>query len=304
MNLGIVIVNYKTAADTIDCVRSLLAAKLPSALNLNIVVVDNASPDDSLPKLESSLPQVSLIKNPRNTGFTGGNNLGITAVLENGATHVLLLNNDTLVPANFFTKLLDSRITDDSVGIVSPKIYFAPGFEFHHNRYRDSDRGRVIWYAGGVLDWKNVLGSHRGVDEVDNGQYDQSVATDFATGCCLLVKRAVLEQIGLLNDNYFLYLEDVEFCHRARLSGWGIEYDPSFFLWHKVAKSTGGSGSGINDYFITRNRLLFGLKYAAIRTRLALLRLSLKLLLTGTSAQKTAVRDLYAGRLGKGSFLS
>lgn len=259
---------------------------------LEIVLVDNASTDNSLDLIQKSKIKnqsdnfkLKIIENNENLGFAEGNNVGIHYALENGADYVMLLNPDTLVDKNLLVHLIDFAETDDKIGILSPKIYFAPGFEYHHDRYKDSERGRVIWYAGGKMDWKNVLASHRGVDEMDQGQYDEVMETDFGTGCCLLVKSQVLQKIGFLDEQYFLYFEDNDFCQRAKKAGYQTYYAPKGYLYHLNAGSS-KSGSDTQDYFISRNRMLYGMRYAPIRSKFALIKESLKLFLFGRNSQK------------------
>ena len=302
MKLAVILLNYNTSKDTVVCLKSLATAKIPGGMAVTVYVVDNGS-SQPLPDVSQLFPHIVRLDSKINLGFSGGNNLGLTAALKDGATHILLLNNDTYVDQSFFTSIYQSVIIQPQIGIVSGKIYFAPGFEFHAKRYSKKDLGKVIWYAGGSYDWANALGSHAHVDEVDSQKLSSAQPTDFATGCCLLFRAEVASQIGLLNPDYFLYLEDLEFCQRARLRGWKIYFDPSIVLWHKVSRSAGGSGSKLNDYFITRNRLLFGLTYAPLRTKLALIRESVKMLMTGTPPQRLAVLDFYSHKLGKGSFL-
>lgn len=300
MKLGIILVNYNTPGDTIECLESIKKAKLPKGLEIRTTLVDNASIDDSIDLFKTKYPEVRLIENQINQGFAGGNNVGIKDALLNNPTHILLLNNDTLVDKNFFVDLKNSAINESSVGILSPLIYFAKGFEFK-SRYKPKELGRVIWYGGGIMDWNNILGSHAHVDEVDNGGLTKVVDTDFATGACMLIKVEVIKQIGLLNEKYFLYLEDLEFCQRAKLNGWRVVFDPTPKIWHKVSQSS-GIGSSLNDYFITRNRLQFGMKYARTRTKFALLREAVRKLISGSKAQKDAVTDFFYGNLGRGSW--
>ncbi len=303
MQLSIVLVNYNTAKDTLECLNSLAEANVPKDFSHQIIVVENASTDDSLKILKKSLQkQVKLIVASTNTGFAGGNNLGVKEALKNNPSHILFLNNDTVVPKSFFTDLINSAINDPSVGLVTPKIYFAQGYEFHKDRYEKNELGKVIWSAGGILDINNVLGSNAHVDEVDKGQFKKTTPTDFATGACLLIKKEVVDQIGLFDERYFLYLEDLELSIRAKRKGWQVVFDPTIYLWHKVSQSS-GVGSSLNDYFITRNRLLFGFTYASLRTRFALLREAIRFLISGTKAQRTAVIDFFRGRFGKGSWL-
>lgn len=302
MKLAVIIVNYNTPADTIDCLESLKKTTQPEGLTLKTILVDNASKDDSVDLFSQKYPEIELIISPKNLGFAGGHNLGLKASLKHRPTHLLLINPDTLVPKDFFTSIYKSAINHPKVGLVTPKIYFAKGFEFHQN-YQKKDLGKVIWSAGGKFDWANVLGSNDHVDEIDTGQFKTITDTTFATGACLLMKTEVVKNIGFLNEDYFLYLEDLEFCTRAKNFGWRIVFDPSIYLWHKVSQSS-GIGSSLNDYFITRNRLLFGMKYTPFRTKFALLREAFRKLAGGSSAQKVAIKDFLFHRLGKGSFLN
>ena len=296
------LLNFNGRKNTLDCLESLVNIEKDN-FRITVVIIDNAS-EEKL-ELESGnfkgTPLI-VIKNSKNLGFSGGHNISIEYVFENKADYVLILNNDTYVDKNFLTELLKIANKDESVGILAPKIYFAPGFEFHKNRYSQKERGKVFWYGGGKMDWANVNGYHRGVDEVDKGQYNEAEETEIATGCCMLIKREVLEKVGMLDEKYFLYYEDSDLSMRARKKDFKIMYVPSSIIWHKNAGSAGGSGSVLQDYYITRNRLVFGFKFASVRSRLALFRESLSLLLSGRKWQKQGVIDFYLGRLGKGSY--
>ena len=132
--------------------------------------------------------------------------------------------------------------------------------------------GKVLWYAGGINDWANSMIFHRGVDEVDHGQYDQYGATDSITGCLLCFDKKVWETVGAWDESYFLYFEDADFCERAKRAGFKLTYNPRLVIWHKVSQSTGGSGSGLHWKHQTKNRIKFGLKYAPWKTKLYLLK--------------------------------
>lgn len=292
------ILNFNGKDNTIDCLKSLEKTSRNS-FDFKVLVIDNGSRE----KLElPSFPNlnVQLIENKENLGFSGGHNVGINYALKNGADFVVILNNDTVVDKNLILELIKSSKED--VGIVAPKIYFYPGFEFHKGRYKKEDEGKVFWYAGGIMDFGNVIGHHRGVDEVDNGQYKNSEITDFASGCCMLVKKEVFEKVGVFDDGYFLYYEDNDLSQRAKRSNFKILYNPKAILWHKNAGSVGGSGSSLQDYYITRNRMLFGMKFAPLRSKVSLIRESLNLLLKGRPWQKKGILDFYLGRFGRGSF--
>lgn len=299
-NVFISIIDFNGKENTIECLNAIDSMKIEN-FRLNVIVIDNAS------EIEFSLNKtfrnfsLKLIRNKENLGFAGGNNVGIRYALEHGADYVLVLNNDTLVDKNLIEELL--KVTDyKNIGILAPKIYFAPGFEFHKNRYSKKDLGMVFWYAGGEMDWQNVIGHHRGVDEVDHGQYDDILETQFASGCCMFIKKAVFDKVGLFDNKYFLYYEDADFSERVKKADFKIAYVPKAALWHKNAGSAGGSGSKLQDYYITRNRLLFGVRYAPPRAKLALIKESFLIFFKGRYWQRRGVLDFYLNRFGKGSF--
>lgn len=301
MKLGLVTLHYKNLSDTIGLLSSLAKATVPKGSHLSIYVVDNEGSAKLKETLVKKFPKVRLLIPGSNLGFAAGNNLGFTAALDAGDEIIGTINNDTYVAKDFVKSILDSPINDKTVGLVGGLIYFAPGFEFHQ-KYSPSESGKVIWYAGGKFDWDNILGSNDHVDEVDHGQFQDPAETAFISGALLLARAEVFRKIGLFDENYFMYLEDVDLSHRARLAGFRLVFDPRIKLWHKVAAGS-AIGSDLNDYFITRNRLYFGLKYAKPRTKFALVREALRFFLAGRPAQRLAVLDYFTGRLGKGSFI-
>jgi len=272
------------------------------------VVVDNGSTDKSVEKIQNSKFKIQncnskfkVIKNRVNLGFAEGNNVGIRYALENKADYVCLLNNDTRVSSDFLVELIKVAGKDKEIGVVGGKIYFEKGYEFHKERYQESELGKVIWYAGGKVDWQNILASHRGVDEVDHQQYDRLEETDYINGCLMLIKREVFEKIGLFDQKYFLYFEENDFSQRAKQAGFKLYFAPKAVIWHLNAASS-APGSGLHDYFLTRNRLLFGLRWAPFRSKAALIKESFRILVGGRPWQKTGVRDFYLGRFGRGSW--
>jgi len=297
--VAIIILHFSHPETTVACLDSL-ARLNTKTFSCRTLVVDNSRTGE-MDTLKNKFRQILFIKNPANLGYAGGNNIGIGKALKDKADFTLIINNDTLLEQNLLVNILATMKKYPYVGVLSPKIYFAPGCEYHRQRYSKSQKGRVLWYAGGKYDPDNVLASHRGVDEVDLGQYDQPQDTDFVTGCAMLVRREVWQKIGLLNSAYFLYLEDVEFSLRAKKAGFRIFYDPSGWLWHLNAGSS-AVGSHLQDYFITRNRLLLGMKWAPARTKLAIFKESLRLLLNGRAWQKRGVLDFYCRRLNRGSW--
>lgn len=295
----LIMISYNTQQDTVDCLDSLMKVQAEGFI-LHTIIVDNY-PENRIKVDKSKYSKINLqlIFNPVNSGFSGGMNIGIKKALENNADYILIHNNDTLVKEDFLKKLFDFAEKNEKAGIIVPKIYFAKGYEFHKDRYRDGELGNVLWYAGGDMDWKNVIGHHRGVDEVDHGQFDKTTETDFATGCSMLVRSEVFGKVGLFDENYFLYYEDSDLSVRAKRAHFKIFYLPSSIIWHKNAGSMGGSGSRLQDYYITRNRIYFGMKYAANRSKIALLREGLRNIISGRKWQRAGSIDYFLGRLGK-----
>lgn len=301
--IAVVTVNFNTAEDTITFLTSLKKVK-KADFTIETIIVDNGSKE--VFKIPENLKDkdVILIRSDINTGFSGGNNIGMKEALKRGADYILIVNNDTEMDKNLIVNLLKVIESKPEIGVTTPKIYFAKGHEFHKNRYKQEDLGKVFWFAGGHTDWNNVTSIHRGVDEVDHGQYDVTEKTDFATGCCMLFTREVLEKVGLFDDRYFLYYEDADLNERIKRAGYKMYYVPTAVLVHVNAASSGGAGNGnvLQDYFITRNKMLFGMTYAPIRTKIALLRESVRLLRNGRPFQKLAIKDYYLGKFNKGRF--
>lgn len=300
-NIFVSIINFNGSKNTLNCLKSLDEV-VRLDFNLKVIIVDNGSSEKlNLNGSKYKNFPLKLIRSDKNLGFSGGQNLGIKYALGNGADFVVILNNDVILDKNIFVELLKIFEEKKDCGLVSPKIYFAKGYEFHKERYQEKDLGNVIWYAGGKMDWNNVIGSHRGVDEVDKGQYEKAEETNFASGCCIMIKREVFEKIGVFDEKYFLYYEDNDLNQRAKKRGFKVYFQPKGKLWHLNAGSS-GSGSTLHDYYITRNRLLFGFKYALPKVKLALFRESLKILLSERHWQKIGVRDFYLQNFGKGSY--
>lgn len=299
LKVFIILIYYKGKKDTIECLNSITKID-HQGFDLNTVLVDN-NPEERIKINEKDFNSIKLnvVKSSKNSGFSGGNNIGIKEALENKADYVLLLNNDTIVKEDFLTKLINFAESKKDAGIIAPKIYFAKGYEFHKSRYKEKELGKVIWYAGGVMDWENVIGHHKGVDDVDIGQFNEKEETEFASGCCMLIKNEVFEKVGLLDEKYFLYYEDSDFSVKAKKNDFKIYFQPESIIWHKNAGSTGGSGSGIQDYYITRNRLLFGNRYAPMRSKIALNREGISLIFSGRKMQKKGAKDYFLRRFGK-----
>lgn len=304
VKIALIVLNWNKPNLTIDTVNSLLNIT-HHGFDFQIFIVDNGSFDDSITLFNekfSHQPLVNILQVGSNQGFVGGNNFGIRQSLKLGFDYVLLINNDVSVDPDFLSHLL--KATKDKYSLSAPKIYFSPGCEYHHDRYSPSEIGHVIWFAGGQMDWHNIYGSHIGVDEVDHGQYDHiNSQVDFLTGCCLLIHKDVFAQIGLLDEKYYMYLEDADFCQKAKKKGFKMAYIPQSKIWHINAASS-KSGGDLHNYFLTRNRLLFGFRYATLKTKLALIKESITQLISPSISkwQKNGVIDFYLKKLKKGSW--
>lgn len=295
---SVIILHYGSISDTLECLGEL--KRKNTGYPFRTIVVSNSADiglSDSVRKIDSS---IDIIINQKNLGFAEGNNIGIKYALQKGSKNIILLNNDALSSDSLIKNIVTCSEKNPEAGLISPKIYFAKGDEYYKNRYKNHEKGKVLWYAGGQIDWKNCYASNRGVDEVDCGQYDSEAITDFATGCCMLIKKDVTEKIGYFDSKYFLYFEDVDYSIRAAKSGIMVYYCPNAYVWHKNASSSGRPGSSLHLYYQTRNRLYFGLKYASVRVKKSLLLESIKNFFKG-GVERRAIKDYYLGKMEKGN---
>ncbi len=236
-----IIVNWNGKADTLACLDSL--SKIDYR-NMRILVVDNGSHDGSADAIQTQFPQLEFRQNHRNFGFVGGNNAGMKHAMSVGADYVLLLNNDTLVSQDFLTRLVDVAEKDYQVGALGPTIYY-------------HETPEVIWSAGGEIDWRNGSTKMTGIGEVDSGQFGtEPREVDFITGCAMLVKTDILKKVRLLDDSFFMYYEEVEWCVRFQRAGYAINHVPTAKIWHKINPEAREASASVH-YYMTRNRLIF-----------------------------------------------
>jgi GT2 family glycosyltransferase len=224
--VAVVVLNWNGLEDTRALLPTLAACRLPEGWTLEVVVVDNGSSDGSAAALAAEFPGVTVLPLPENRRFAAGNNHGLRHALARGAEAVMLLNNDTRADPGLIERLLMALAEDPGAGAAGPLIYFgAPT--------------RRIWYAGGSLDPWLGWASHRGVRALDHGQYRSLERTGYVTGCCLLAPRAAWERVGLLDERYYIYAEDSDWCLRARAAGFHLLFVPTARLWHEVSASSG-----------------------------------------------------------------
>ncbi|MEK7504079.1 MAG: glycosyltransferase family 2 protein [Patescibacteria group bacterium] len=279
--------------------RKYIHECLESLKGNEVVVVDAGSTDGSPKYIAEKFPDLKLIVVHKNLGYAGGNNLGIKYALESGADLIWIVNPDIVVAKDALNEAI--KVMTDNVAVVASKVYFAPGYEFHKEKYKKDELGKVIWYAGADNDWNNVYAKHWGINEVDLGQYNKQKEIGYATGSSMLLRSEVLKQTGLIDERYFMYYEENDLCQKIKHLGFKLVYAPKSVVWHKVGQAA-GIGSNLADYYIARNRMLFGMHWAPWRTKIALVRESIKLLFKGRPWQKIGIRDFYLGKFGKGSY--
>jgi GT2 family glycosyltransferase len=294
--IAVIIIHFHSLANTQKCVRSVLQSQCTHPILP--IILDGSHQASEVEQLHKEFDDKIVIElTTGNLGFTGFNNRGIRLALERQARTIILLNDDATVDPHTIAILDETLHSQPNIGMVVPKIYFTAHHEFHHG-YRAAERGQVLWYAGGQIDWREMVAWHRGVDEVDHGQYDHSEITPYATGCCVALKPLAIQQNGALDDRYFLYWEDVELSLRWQRASWQIIYQPQAKAWHDNAGSS-GSGSATHVYYQTRNRFLIGFRYAPWRTKLFLAKQLLTLLRHGEPVVQCAILDYVTHQYGQ-----
>ena len=271
--LAIITTVYENYETTQDFLTSLTKQKNKNFHLFLINLSESRSPEG----WPNGLPSGVTIIKGINKGYAHGINLGLKKAVEDGLENFCVINNDVFFNDDFVDKIFSS-ISKHPSAILGGKIYYAPGFEYHKAKYQPADLGHVLWFAGGKIDWNHVVTPHRGVDEVDHGQYDFFEKTEFVTGCLMVFDKNVINKIGYFDESYFLYYEDADFCVRAQKEKIDLFYDPSIVIWHKNAQSTEGAGSTLHRKYQQKNRLKFGLKYAPLRTKLHLIKNILRII--------------------------
>jgi GT2 family glycosyltransferase len=249
----VIVLNWNGKEDTLDCLESLRSTNYD---NYKIVLVDNGSEDDSVEAVKKNFPEVDVVETGKNLGFAGGNNVGIEYAIKEGADYVFLVNNDTTVHPDYLKELVEVAESDLKIGMTGSKIYY----------HGEPER---IWFAGGKINWLKNKGEHIGLDEIDKGQYDQIKEVGYLTGCALLVKREVVEKVGVLEDDYFLYYEDVDYSLRIKNTGYKVVYVPKSKIYHKVSRST-KPGSASYVYYHVRNGLVNARRNGDIFVKIAI----------------------------------
>ncbi len=244
--VSIIVVNWNNKKDTAECLNSLLQVDYP---NFQVLLVDNGSTDGSAAFFREHYPGLKMIENKANLFFAEGNNVVLRQLMESDTDYFFLVNNDTIVDKNILRELVKISESSPDIGIVGPKIYY----------YQPNN---VIWHAGGRLNyWRCDFGSI-GIRQEDRGQFDQVRDVDYVAGCGLLIKKEVVCQIGFLDSSYVMYMDDPDWCVRAKKKGYRIVYVPAAKMWHKISASTGGGLTPFKAYYKGKNTIKFFWKYA------------------------------------------
>lgn len=238
-NTSIILVNYNNYEDTIECIDSLFIASIPFS---SIIVVDNNSQNNSVEQIKDKFKKIHLIESSKNLGFSGGNNLGIKNALERNSEFIILLNNDTIVEKNSIKILIKEMQSNITIEIATGLIKYYP----------EKDK---VWYNGGKLIVSRGLAIHYDYGTNSNTlQSNKKRKIDFVSGCYLCLRSSVIDKLGLLSEDYFLYLEDIDYSARAKKQGINIGYFPESVIYHK---SNGEKVLSENQlYYSIRNRKL------------------------------------------------
>jgi GT2 family glycosyltransferase len=214
-----------------------------------LFAIDNASSDNTLALLYGcSDERLRVVRNPDNRGVAAANNQGILAALETGCAAVLLINNDTEFDSTLFL-LLKEGLSKYGAGMICPKMMYF-------------DEPNRIWAAGGNFQpWLGYRTVHLGADEIDARQHDGARLVAYAPTCCVLIRSDVFEEVGLMDERYFVYVDDVDFMYRAMKKKIKLVYTSEATLLHKVGRLTGGEDSPFSHRYCTRNRVYFMLRH-------------------------------------------
>lgn len=264
----VVIVTWNRWADTAACLESIRA---DGYAPLRVVVVDNGSAQPAGPRLGEGDPPIALVRSPVNLGFAGGANLGIAHALTGRTDYLLLLNNDMRIDRGCIAALVALAEAHPACGIVGPKILYA-------------DAPTRIWFAGARRGRLSLSAGGWGRRAPDGPRFQRVRQVGYLCAGAMLVRPALLHQVGMFDPGYFMYYEDCEFCLRAAAAGYTLWYTPAARVWHTVAASTGGEGSPAESYyravsvfrFVRRNSrglhraILLALRVAILLARIAL----------------------------------
>jgi GT2 family glycosyltransferase len=267
-----IVLNWNGWKDTLECLRALQRCTYS---DLTIVVVDNGSTDDSVFRISTSFPDITILKSDKNLGFAGGNNIGIRHALDRLAGFIWLLNNDTKPTPDALSALVAKAIANDQLGAVASICYYA-----------DSPTRVQVWGGTRVNLW---LGRSRNATEAQKDEW-----FDALYGASLLIRSTAFEDVGLLDPEFFFYCEETEFCLRLRKKEWGIAVAPHSIVLHKAGASA-GSNLMLRDRYFTASALRLLRLHSSVPSLAMALFLSLRLLRRLLSFNFSRCRSVWAG---------
>ncbi len=240
-----IVLNNNNREDVLTCLTSLFHSDYR---NFRAILLDNGSTDGSVEEVRRSHADVQIFLLRENLGYAGNNNVGIKMALDQGAEWILVLNDDTVLSPSCLSSMMEAVADEPEIGIAGPMVYHF-------------DEPNVIQSAGGMLGkyWNSL---HLGQNEKDLGQFPRVHQVEWISGCAILIRRAVIEQVGMLDQDYFLYWEEMEWCLRASQAGWRIVNIPQAKLWHKGVKRDYQPKPYVT-YYSTRNHLYTLAKHRA-----------------------------------------
>jgi len=241
--VAVIVLNWNGLDDTMRCLASLDEVSWP---DLNIVVIDNGSRLSPVEAIAERWPRVDVVRLPANKGYAGGNNVGFERALAQGAEFVWVLNNDTRVDPEALAHMVASAQRNVEAGVIGSKVL-------------RGDHPDSIWVAWGRVTWRQSLIGLVGENAPDDGSFDGEHRVEWLPGCSLLFRRRALEEVGVFDENFFAYHEDVDWAARARAMSWDCVYCGSARVWHYVHGSSGGAShfGGFRKYLSARNSVLY-----------------------------------------------
>jgi GT2 family glycosyltransferase len=289
-----IVLSWNGREDTVRCLDALAKVREPP---VRTVCVDNGSTDGSVEAVRNHHSETHLIENGRNLGFAGGCNVGIRWALDQGAEWVVLVNNDAVISSDAIAAFATAAERCPEAGVLAGKLYHA-------------DRPDRVWYAGQrFLAWLGYSGRHRGEGRRDRPRYERTSPTDRANGALMAISRAAIERVGMLDEELFAYVEDIDFSVRARAAGFEVLFVPAARAWHRVGAS--GAADAHNSYYGTRNMVVVcerhrplpppfsWLRREVILVTFAAYALRQKNRRSALAAVRAGYRDARAGRLGR-----
>ncbi|MFA6831531.1 MAG: glycosyltransferase family 2 protein [Bacteroidaceae bacterium] len=239
IDISFITINYNGLEDTCDLIESL--TNNTKLISYEIIVIDNASKKDEAQVIAKKYSNVIVVASEINRGFSAGNNLGIKI---SRGKYICIINNDTYIKTDHWNLLIKRFESSEKIGAISPKLCFA-------------EDERTIQFAGSTpLSPITLRNSTIGYGKINDGRFDEAAPTSFLHGAAMLVKREVIEKVGLMPDIYFLYYEEIDWCTKILNAGYELWYEPACTVYHKESKST-GLNSPLKSFYLTRNRALY-----------------------------------------------